>query len=311
MTKNSRMDKIDNKYKFHLDKSKKCAIKNTKINKDAINKCSIDNHIDKKNITNNVLILMKDGGIDLDMFAIKIRDYDDTNENRNMMKNFWIEVERLILGIELFQQKDFIHHDIKPQNILFDEKKMRLNYIDFGLSESLNKLKTESINSENRQSHEWWSYPPEYKYANKKKYNLYHTSLELSDYENIVSTLSTIDKDSYDPDKISTHLRGFLSYVVFWKDKYVEDLKWLYTNGLDDYDLLIDKCFKTFDIYGLGFTLLLISDSGRHLIDPILFYDLRHLFYKTITPIYSDRIEINELVKEYKKLLLINDLITY
>ena len=82
-----------------------------------------------------------------------------------------------------------------------------------------------------------------------------------------IITLSTVDKDSYDPDNISTHLRGFLSYIVFWKDKYVEDLKWLYTNGLDDYDLLVDKCFKTFDIYVLGFTLLLISDSGRHLID--------------------------------------------
>ena len=105
LKKNATMDIIDKEYRFHLGKSKKCTIKNNKINKDAIGKCLQSTKIDKENITNNVLILMKDGGIDLEKFAIKIQDYKSTRTNVNMMKKFWIEVERLLLGIQLFQKK--------------------------------------------------------------------------------------------------------------------------------------------------------------------------------------------------------------
>ena len=295
LKKNATMDIIDKEYRFHLGKSKKCTIKNNKINKDAIGKCLQSTKIDKENITNNVLILMKDGGIDLEKFAIKIQDYKSTRTNVNMMKKFWIEVERLLLGIQLFQKNNFIHHDVKPQNILFDEKNIRLNYSDFGLSNSLTQIKKESIESRNELSQEWWSYPPEYKYVNKNVFHLYQNEIEVDD-------CNTIEE--------SKHLREFLPYIVYWKEQYLDDLQYLYRDGYYDYDSLLDKCLKTFDIYSLGFTLLLISDSSRHLIDPVLFYDLTHLFYETITPIFSKRIEIEELLEDYRELLLMNNLIT-
>ena len=205
------------------------------------------------------------------------------------MKGFWVEVMRLMLGIELFQNKDFIHHDIKPQNILFNEKQMRLNYIDFTLCGSINKLMTDSVNGHILHPEEWWSYPPEHKFINPFLYKSHN------------------DSEYDDPMNHSRELRGFLPYIVFWKDRYINDLRYLYGEEFNDYEELVNKCFKTLDIYGLGFSLLMVLDSGRHLIHPILYHELSQLFYRMITPIYYDRIEIEELLSEYQDVLEINE----
>ena len=37
---------------------------------------------------------------------------------------------------------DIIHHDLKPQNIVFNEENFRLNFIDFGLMQKKSKIKS-------------------------------------------------------------------------------------------------------------------------------------------------------------------------
>lgn len=285
---NGMIDKIDKECKFHLGKPKKCAIKNSRSNKDAINKCRTSKYIDRNKITNNMLLLMKNGGINLDTFAIKIRDMSANEDTNNLMLRFWIEAHRLILGIDTFQKKDFIHHDIKPQNIVFNEKTMRLNYIDFGLSGSIKKYMSLSVIGRNGLATEWWSYPPEYKYMNRNEFNVR------------AKTIKRINKgDALN----NTHVQGFLPYIVSHKERYKKDLEWLLKYGYQNYDLLLEKSFKTFDIYGLGFTFILILDSGRHLMDVSLWYDLHDLFYMTITPKYVDRIDSSTFLYEYENIL--------
>ena len=288
---NAKIDEIDKDCNYHLGISVGCDIKNTQINKDAINKCDKGSSIDYENITNNMLILMKDGGIDLEMFALRIQNYEQNHKNRELMKGFWVEVMRLMLGIELFQNNDFIHHDIKPQNILFNENQMRLNYIDFTLCGSINKFMTHSANGYLLHPGEWWSYPPEHKFIDPFVYESHNNS------------------EQDEPMNQSREIRGFLPYIVFWKDRYINDVRFLYKEKLNDYKELVDKCFKTLDIYGLGFSLLFVLDSGRHLIHPILYHELSQLFYRMITPIYYDRIEIEELLSAYQDVLEVNELI--
>ena len=281
---NKIIDNIDKDNLFHLGMSKECKIQDSVSNRRAINLCKKSKYIDSKIITNNALLLMKHGGINLDAFACKLRKINARDSSVQLMKNFWIEAYRLLLGVEMFQRKDFIHHDIKPQNIVFDEKEMRLNYIDFGLSGSIEEIINKCKKSRNSKGGQWWSYPPEYRYINKMDF-------DRRKNESICSILQ------------STHVTGFLPYIVNNKDFYKHDLEWLSNFGYKDYNKLLDKCMKTFDSYCVGFTLLLILDSGRHLMDPYLWKDLNELLYSAITPRYMDRIEINTLLSRYKEVI--------
>lgn len=42
--------------------------------------------------------------------------------------------QSLFDGLVVFREQKFVHHDIKPQNIVFDESSRTLKYIDFGIS---------------------------------------------------------------------------------------------------------------------------------------------------------------------------------
>jgi serine/threonine protein kinase len=65
-----------------------------------------------------------------DLFCIIVR-----NE-----KGFDVEITRVIiyqlmLAVKYLHSLQIVHHDIKPENILFDPKELKIKLIDFGLSE--------------------------------------------------------------------------------------------------------------------------------------------------------------------------------
>ena len=295
---------IDEKEEFHLGNPKTCTIQKSRSNRKAIKQCKPSKHIDRKNIGENMLILMKDGGITLDQFASKVKRLHTNKNNIQKIERFWIEVHRLFRGLVHFNKYDFIHHDMKPQNILYNEKTNRVNFIDFGASSTFTRIKQLSRNSENRGGSEWWSYPPEYKYVNKNTYISSINKMDKNQYKNILRSVLKREKDD-----IAYHLRGFLPYISAWKYKYLTDLEWLYTNGLDDYDTLIHHSIYTFDIYGVGFSLLQILNSSYHLMNKTLWDDLSNLLYLTITPNYIQRIQANELLNKYEQILEENNLL--
>ena len=298
MNSNLLIHTIDKNSEFHLGRPKICTIKQSRTNTSAIKKCSPSKHINDKDIGENRLILMKDGGINLDNYAELLVNLSVNKKNVQKVERFWIEVHRLFRGLKCFLHSDFIHHDMKPQNILYNEKLNRLNFIDFGLSDTIENIRDLSIKSLNRNGSEWWSYPPEYKFINKVKFNLYEKKLDKNHYNTVLQLISTRERSD-----LTYHLKGFLPYVSYWQQQYLIDLEWLYTNGLKDYDTLVMCCLRTFDIYGVGFSLLQMLESSKHLMNNDLWHELSTLLYRTITPNYSKRITIHELLSQYEIIL--------
>jgi serine/threonine protein kinase len=77
------------------------------------------------------LLVMKDGGKSLDNYAREIAA--KSKPDMKKIKEFWLEVHRLFLGVKVFADNGVVHHDLKAQNIVYNEDSGRVNFIDFGL----------------------------------------------------------------------------------------------------------------------------------------------------------------------------------
>ena len=119
------------------------------------------------------LLIMKNGGENLKQFAEKMHNMAKNDHNQRKMENFWIECHRLFKGVYEFLENDIIHHDLKPQNIVFNEENFRLNFIDFGLMQKKSKIRsTLNYKGEYWLTNFHWSYPLEIGFLNKSYYRL-------------------------------------------------------------------------------------------------------------------------------------------
>ena len=57
----------------------------------------------------------------------------ENEEHRVLVKELWIEIFRIIYGIDELIHYGIVHHDLKFQNILYHETSKRANMIDFNL----------------------------------------------------------------------------------------------------------------------------------------------------------------------------------
>ena len=187
--------KADKHDEYHLGKPDSCFPDDTLVNLKSIDKCGRFHAI---GIRDYKLLLLKDGGLNLKQFATKMKSQNVSPANKKIMEDFWVECHRLFLGLKDFQQHDVIHHDLKAQNIVYNEEKNRINYIDFGLM----KKKSYILNQLER-SRWWlaqfhWSFPIELGYMN---YIPYRRIISKSPTENkqritkLVGELKSDDRD--------------------------------------------------------------------------------------------------------------------
>ena len=143
-----------------------------KEKKETISECLIEKF--DSDITNIKIheIIYDYGGIQLD--NIEINDYDFIKALIIMCKS-----------LQTLHQLGFVHRDIKPQNILYNNDNYKLSLIDFGVCIPFNEVYT---NKE-----KWWVYseyfisPPEYNIIEKdNKYKnldiIYNTFYKNDDF---------------------------------------------------------------------------------------------------------------------------------
>ena len=129
----SEYDKImtlENNEDYFLSRPEICVPKVSINNLMSINKCR-DFNI--SSMDDYRLLVIPDGGIDLNQFAEKIKDMENNTKNKKQIMDFWLSGHILLKGIKEMLEKGIIHHDLKPGNIVYDTKTKQLKFIDFGL----------------------------------------------------------------------------------------------------------------------------------------------------------------------------------
>lgn len=215
------------------------------------------------------LLFYTDGGIDLGKFVkTGLTSYLSVQPQEQVDK-FLLHAHDLFKGLHLFSQHHFLHHDLKPGNIVFEPSTYKFNYIDFGLSTKSDKLIKNMIKkTDGEQFH--WSYPfefglmnagsPYYFYTkltdqtvakmdkdlrgifkNKMKQNLY--MIKADSYHSVFEFMVNQSTNENVNDVINNYVDGFIIALNEARRTHVS------------YENFIKKSVLSADTYALGFTM--------------------------------------------------------
>lgn len=133
------VDQIDPEFKYHLKPPVMCELGEIDDENDKrLQECTlIPDHIHESEISKHYAILqMQDGGVSLKEYLSKnkvvIRDYSEVEQ-----LNFFKNMINLLQGLVDFEKNRFVNLDIKTDNIVYNHKTQRFNFIDFGLSSKI------------------------------------------------------------------------------------------------------------------------------------------------------------------------------
>jgi serine/threonine protein kinase len=307
------VNKVDKNKDFYLGKPVSCNIANTPENLDSIKKCKIGSEV-LKNLEKHKLIIIGDGGINIEDYVTKIKKWTPTIALRNETELFLLESMRLFTGLIKFKENGLVHHDLKPQNIVYNEKINRLNFIDFGLMTSKEKLIEESNKNKNSLGVFHWSFPWEIEYVNKT--NFIDLKSKSISYRKVIYNSLLEDFVNYlKIDKIES-MHSYFYYVLnstidrseYRKDRavFLNDYKKFILDNIDiyQYDDFLEKSIDTIDSYGLGFTMMHWLLYTQKFLDNQLAQKLFMLFYQMITPNLLGRLRIEESRNQFEHILI-------
>ena len=291
------IDNADKKSEYYLGKPETCDFERNEINIPAVKEC--ENRKTFLNESKNFkLLIMPDGGDNLEYFANKMSKAANNDKNKLIMKNFWMESKRLLYGIKAFTKHGLIHHDIKPQNIVYNQKANRSNFIDFGIMEEVEKSKREAKNSSYGFNIYHWNFTIEGEFLNNTRFD---------NFKKLTPKQRT--EKFYDFSKRQiVHFNAFFSYIkknTTEREAYLLEYSNFLLNDIDDYSFenFIDKSFNTFDLYGLGLTLLHVLKNSKHITNEKLYLKFDELFNLMISPNLKNRIGIDEAIEQYEEIL--------
>lgn len=303
---------IDKENGFFLGKPRMCPVRESENNLNAIGKCEQGYEL-LKNIKDESLLVMDYGGDNLDILAHEFNKMKKTRENIDIVKKFLGKAHRLFLGIEFLYKNNIIHHDMKPQNILYSKQNNHINFIDFGFTTYKQDVKESSLKSDNWLSKYHWSYPLEINYMN---YNKYMDFAKLSKSEKTRAFTEIVNNlKKGENDKCTLAMSILFSYVIPEDvsestenkiiDLYLNDYNIMLQESIviDGYDNFVNKSLETFDLYGLGISLFLLVNSCRHLFKKPFIKQLTTLCYYMTTPNLTKRYDIQTALKKYEEIL--------
>ena len=295
----------DKKEDFHLGKPTSCLPDNNMYNQVAINQCNRFNNFD---IEKYKLLLLENGGADLSKIEDKFKKLTLNNANRIRLENFWLDMARLIYGSKVLMDNGIVHHDLKQQNIVYNEKTGRVNFIDFGLMMTTKEM-LKKANGSRYPFGEHWSFPPDilfYNYVDYKKLTSRKGGEKIfvlrEEWKKYMIASEILQDDLMD---INEELATGVTRMIGAFFKTFNSL----TNSDEDYKKFINKSFETFDNYSIGFSLFSLLKATKKLIDDKLFNDLRLLFLSMMTFNVFERPSPSEVVNKYEFILKSNGLL--
>lgn len=295
---------VDKNKSIYLGSPSKCNVDDIELNRQATIKC-YNEGLNPTELNKYSLLIMKDGGKNLEQFADDVRkNWKNTPANKNKIELFWLEASRLFYGLKLFHDNEILHHDLKHQNIVYNEKLNRLNFIDFGFmteKQSIIKQAKDSVYMLAANYH--WSFPWELVFTNENFYkHITKQSIASNDYDTYVGEIKSNCRyffKSVLPTGLnfSTHsaaIRQLLEqyYVMMTELKP------------GDYNKFLNKSIDTIDSYGVGIALLYVLNRTGKFLDDKLFGQLGSLFVNMVSPDVYSRYNTDELLHQYESIML-------
>ena len=304
MKEYNKINKVDPEKNFFLGKPTKCLPDDNNKTKQAIKPCNFN-----KDIEHFSLLVMNDGGEDLEQFATRFAKLPVTNENIKKMELFWIEAQRILLGLTVFQEKGVVHNDLKAQNIVYNEELNRMNFIDFGMMTTKNNIIKKSKKSIYIYGILHWSYPFETQFLN---YDEYRDFAILSDNEKnrlyfqpILKSLNKGESSDYKTffSTVFEHLKGDIklkaiqNFMDDYQDFLFDEIK------IEKYTHNINKCVDTFDVYGTGLAFIRVLAKTYKFIKFDFSNDLSEIFTYMLTPHLPSRFDATEALFKFESVL--------
>ena len=301
------IQQIDKKEDFHLGKPKSCFPDDNEENKTAVDECRrfTSDDINRR----YKLLLLNNGGDNLSEIEDKLAKLTVNSNNRRKLENFWLDMSRLIYGTKALIENGIVHHDLKQQNIVYNDKTGRVNFIDFGLMTTTKEMMNKGKNSLYRQGRAHWSYPPDVLFYNYDEYNKMTAMEGNKRNEYLRKSFKIYDKPF---EIIKKYLIDKDENEMDFSIRIVGDFYNTYSNlkkSDNDYKRFIDKSIETFDTYAIGFTLFSILKVTKDLIDEKLFNDLRLLFLNMMSFDVFKRPSPSQVVDKYEFILKSNGLL--
>ena len=309
------IDNADRAKNFYLGKPTQCKLGPIGVNLRPISKCEIGEAVLKK-YDDYSLLTMADGGVDLKNFALKLKGLTPTPANNTIMEKFWLDAHRILVGLKVFIENDIVHHDMKQQNIVYNETTNRLNFIDFGLMTSKTKLITNLHRSSHWLAEYHWSFPLEIAFLNKSSYDKISYKSHNSKTRYFANIIDGIHADpdakssqaiSYFFSMITNHKKGTAehkqAFVAYLKG-FAQTLLYQINPGPGEYDKFINKSVNTIDSYGVGMAFMVVLKDGLHLMtDHDFIRELAELFHLMFHTDLSLRLEIGDILIQYEACL--------
>jgi serine/threonine protein kinase len=311
------MENVDPDKEYYLGTPYSCKVAQKPYNKTSAEKCkrlrSADPKI-AKNLSKYTLLVMEDGGDSLDIFAKKANAWTSADRFEKI-ERFWLEAHRMFMGVKAFLENGVIHHDLKPQNIVYNTATHRINFIDFGLMTQKKLVLTRSERSMHGLSIFHWSYPLENKFVNKNSYTTVASNTEKikTDYIKRITTELRENKKTPESDAIR-----FFLYTACNKEgtvlkadevmsqilkQFSETVLHVMIPGDTHYSAMLNKCLDTFDSYGMALGLLNVLKNVHTMMNAGMVDDLSDLLLDMTNANVMKRIDIDTAIMRYEDIL--------
>ena len=303
---------------YYLGTPESCTVDNNEYNKQSAVKCRRLKDADPQivhNLSKYTLLIMENGGDNLEQYSKKLSQGSNSPERMVQIERFWLEAHRALLGVKVFLDHGIIHHDLKPQNIVYNDKTGRINFIDFGLIQEKKTMIKDAVKSKYGFRKFHWSFPLECKYLNKKAYDKYASYSDKFKTDNLKSITCSLKEGG--GTEASDAIRFFLHHAANENGSFLnlekmtsnilkqfgETLLHVITPGQVPYETMLNKCVDTFDSYGVGFGLLNVLKNAYKKMDIHLSNDLSNLFLDMTNANVMKRISIETAIHRYEEIL--------
>ena len=300
------ISKVDKQQKYYLGVPTKCKVKKTMNAFRSIRKCNITKKYLKTydDLDRFSLLVSPDGGINLKMLAKKIDGMRVTPANIQFVKHFWKEMHRLFKGLIIFHKHSILHHDLKPQNIVYDMENHRANFIDFGHMRNVATEIKKVVESDNWiYEYAFWNYPLEIQFLNQ---SVYMDFVGKSEKEREVVFDEIVKNVAESADEPFANAFYILMDYILSKNatertkqeviqKYLTDfhmlLKSLHANN---YMRFVERSIQTVDVYGLGLSMKYMLNHTKRFLSKEVVKNLDDCFAYMTTADLSNRYTITE-----------------